>query len=187
MAVRNDNFGGDDWSDGDVLNAEDLNDTFDSAALSSTIHKNYDGSDLDVNAAKQDDETVTDTGTTTISIDAGDYDYIKIDFLGKFSAYASAGSSNADINSTASLKIDVDGGDNILDKQIVDAQAEQEDDKDNNTQFSNIVLYYEPTQTEKDEGFDLVFETEAKVSSNGSYGSGSASFNLTGINIFRSK
>jgi hypothetical protein len=195
MAIKNTKLGGTDWDTPSArVKPTDLNDTLDDVAkkleyslMSSRIHKTYSGTDLNVSASESGKTTNTSTGTITISIDAGDYDYLTIDFLGSFITFAGSGSGSADVTASATYRLDVSGGSSILNRTIVSATASDDDNNDRDSQFANIVLYYAPTQTEKDEGFDLVFETEARVSNSEEYGSGGASVSLEKINIFRNK
>lgn len=164
MAVRNDSFGGDDWSDGEVLDAEDLNDTFDATPRIIGID-NSDDLDIDISTSDGNKEETKDK---TYSFSSGKANGVEINPL--FHIYAS----NDDPDWSEfylTIEIREDGGDF---REVLPETMIHKNNGDGTTieVTQNVTKIIELTEGEIENGFDIKLTTRVFLDCGPDYANG---------------
>ena len=174
MAVKNTDLGGTDWSDGDVLNAADLNDTMDAVQPTLVASTPYTGTGFDTTR----NTTGTDSDDHTLSVAAAAVTkWIRIVIVAKFHSNCACASTDA----TGSTTLKIEGGETgslatLFDQTMTSVYANDTDGSDRDTNFG-IEFYWAPSSAEKAAGFDIKIST----TSVSNVGDGSAVSSVTNI------
>ncbi len=181
MAVRTVKLGGSDWSDGEVLDGADLNDTFDATNDNiSQIIEVYTGTDFDTDARANSSTSpsVTDEQshefTAITAADLTNKNYIKVYMTVTFSATASGSADGQAYLKVQSKEI----GGAYTDSLVYTSLGKAEDDGEGEVNYQTVSINYLYTLTagEKTNGVQLKIFSKS-VANEGSADSGKAIVN----------
>ena len=171
MTIRNTNLGGTDWSDGEVLDAADLNDTFDALVYGVKVDQIYTDTGFDVAVSGASQDTSNSQELTTISAEKlSGMNYVVIEITAFFDAKKHGGVTS---KSSCYLQIETkDVGGSYTDtfpSTIVHEVDSENSDSGDSTSVVSIKTFkwvHTLTNDEKSAGLDIKITARGVTSAN---------------------